>query len=81
MLSGMSGLSVQGAYVPVGGNLALWLRSAAAAVEHKVGKRWVAMPDQMITVSKGRTNPPFLFASVDLENKTKGNYSAPVSGP
>jgi hypothetical protein len=77
----MSGLSAQGAYVPVGGNLALWLRSAAAAVEHKVGKRGVAMPDQTITVSKGRTNPPFLFASVDLENKTKDpNVTVTVEG-
>jgi hypothetical protein len=61
--------------------LALWLRSAAAAVEHKVGKRGVAMPDQTITANRGRTNPPFLFASVDLENKTNDpNVTVTVEG-
>jgi hypothetical protein len=61
----MSRLSLPGAYVPVGGNLALWLRSAAA-VEHKVGKRGVAMPEQTKTARIGAVNPPFLFASIDL---------------
>jgi hypothetical protein len=77
----MSGLSVQGACVPVDGNLALWLRSAVA-VEHKIGKRGVAMPEQTITASKGRTNPPFRFASVRLEaNKTSDpNVTVTVEG-
>jgi hypothetical protein len=58
---------VQGTYVPEGGNLALWLRSAAAAVEHKVGKRGVAMPEQKPVARIIAVNPPFVFASVDLK--------------
>ena len=67
--------------MPVGGNLALGLWSAAAAVEQKVGKRGVAMPDQTIPVVKGRRNPPFLNAYVELENKTKDpNVTVTVTG-
>ena len=61
--------------------MALWLWSAAAAVEQKVGKRGVAMPDQTIPVVKGRRNPPFLNAYVELENKTKDpNVTVTVTG-
>jgi hypothetical protein len=67
--------------VPVGGNLALWLRSAAA-VEHKVGKRGVGMREQTKEASTGRANPPFFFASVDLDpNKTDDpNVTVTVEG-
>lgn len=65
--------------MPVGGNLALRLRSAAA-VEHKVGKRGVAMPEQTIKASLGTVNPPFFFASVDLPpNPTKDPREAAKS--